>query len=330
MVTDNMKGVRNKLVIAFSIIACMWGCNGKSFDVQETAICIRPVGVDGTKAIPYTAENIDSIYVDCYFSGSHELFFSDMFVKSTDGTWSTSQKYYWPFGIELDFVFRTKIEAMDHYSYDPVLAQATFDYEAVEITDQKDMMVSIMRNLSTENCTGGIIDVTLYHTLAAVRFKIADDFPEEVIFNSVAITDMYATGICTFKAGTDETEISWKVSKLFKSDYINDYDQGRIIEDIPGIDGLIVGKDIMPGDYVDRNQETLGDTFMFIPDQKMKQFILELNTGTHFFKEYETDHTLECGKVYTFELNLVLNEVSVAGTSIIDWNKTEDITMNVK
>ena len=343
-----MKVMKKTILLAIVAPAFLFGCSryevpgdlqvpGEPIGLNLTGTSVPSDAVAGdTKAQTYTTENLDSLYVDCYFADTHELYFSDQFKKNSAGEWKTSKVHYWLLGKEFDFVFRTEIESMDHYSFNPETLTGTFDYEAVEFSDAKDMMLCVAPARSQKTCTKpGAVDVVMEHTLSAIRFKASAEMPDQVVFNEISLSNMRVTGICTFSGAvkedlTTKTDIKWKVSKLYNFDIAANYSRGRILDGLEGVDGLVSGEDFTAGEYIDKNQILLENTFLVLPGQKLSEFGVRYYTGMLTKKFVDVDVELERSKCYIFVLNVTARNVNVEKSFILnDWIPTAGINIPV-
>lgn len=166
------------------------------------------------------------------------------------------------------------------------------------------------------------VNLTFYHMMSGIRFKVADDFPKGNIIYSISINGIWDFGKCSFNPNATGTTSADKVSWTFptgsdQSSYHQlfggDYGGVKTSEERNPSEHKIQG-----GDFLDEGDLTR--TFMLIPqsfgmsgDSPEASITIAVSPGTGYAANYFTipipkGTKWEAGKLYTYVLSLRPND----------------------
>lgn len=287
------------------------GCAGVGdFSAGSNEIALSPT-VDVTRALPVTSSSLTSLDVYAVRSATGTPYFSDRATRRDDGIFRFPTIYYWLPGAAIDFYAITPSECVSNVA----VAGGAIDFDYAAISDGADVLAGFAFG---QTYGGGAMPLRLNHTLAMVEFAVAysEDadggrkalIDDEIEILSLALYGLASNGHCSVSSRT----VGWTHSDI-KEWTVQDF------TDSSG-NGLVVGKDLMAGDYI--NDAVRTKAFVVVPGQTLTSFRITFIEGRP--KPYTTvvdiaPLAIEPGKHYVFNLAIKSDYVSLSGTRVTDW-----------
>lgn len=170
---------KSKVLLFASAVAALAACSSDEVVDQNNAgneISFAPVINQATRGLDVTTAGLESFTVTAIKNGTTQAYFSNVgFIKSADGSFGSSPKYYWPATEALDFyAYATKKTSDASVISGQVNKLAYNEFEVTPSTDwnnQVDLVYAATKG-KTKAANGSGVVLNFRHTGAKIRVKV--------------------------------------------------------------------------------------------------------------------------------------------------------------